>query len=295
MSHSFVPPTYCNIGKSFRDLWSKKFENKSFLKVISKSNGLTLTTSESIDSNGLNGNVTAKYVDNWGDVDAEVDCSSGKAYATANLTKLVDGGKASFSAGLLGSKKPADKNSFSFKAAFEESQEVFTAAASADFVEVGDGFGAKINASGTIGFDGVTVGGEVKGRVDHEHNIEDHNVGAQYQKDNFTVSFNTEKKGDVLRVSYFYAPSKDYTVGAEFVTDGADTFRKVLNVASQYEYNSNTTAKFRWSTGGDFGGAMEYRLRNPNVAVLLSANLKAKGTSDIRADKFGVGFTFGDY
>jgi len=112
---------------------------------------------------------------------------------------------------------------------------------------------------------------------------------------NFTVSFNTEKKGDVLRLAYYYAPYREYIVGAEISTDGADSFRKVLNVASQCEYNPNTTAKFRWSTCGDFGAAVEYRLRNPNVAVLLSTNLKLRGTSDVRADKFGVGFTFGEY
>jgi len=298
MTH-FVPPTYGNIGKNFRDLWSKKFENKSFLKVVTKApSGLTVTSNASID-NGINGNLTAKYVDNsWGDVDTELDSTSGKAYATANFTKLVDGGKASLSGGLLGSKKPGDKNSLSFKAAFEESQESFTVAGSADFAELekGDGFGAKINASATIGMDGITVGGEVKGKVDHEHHIDDHNFAAQFQKDNFTASMTTEKKGEIIKTSYYYTPSKEYTVGAEFVTDGTtDTLRKVLNVASQCECNPDTTAKFRWSSCGDFGAALERRLRNPNVALLVSANFKVKGTTDIRVDKFGVGFTFGDY
>jgi len=306
MSHStfvpppffFVPPTYGNIGKNFRDLWSKKFEYKNFVKVVTKApSGVTLTTSANIDSNSLNGNATVKYVDNWGDVDSELDSTSGKAYATANFTKLVTGGKASLSGGLLGSKKPSDKNVLSVKAAFEEIQDSFTGVVSAECAEVdkGDGFSAKINASGTIGFDGITVGGEVKGRVDQDPSVEDHNVGAQYQKDNLTLSLTTEKKGDVIRASYYYAPTKTYAIGAEFVADSADSFRRVLNVASQCEYNPDTTAKFRWSTGGDIGAAVEYRLRNPNVAVLFSTNFKARGTSDIRADKFGVGFTFGEY
>jgi len=71
--------------------------------------------------------------------------------------------------------------------------------------------------------------------------------------------------------------------------------RKILNVVSQHEIDPNTTTKFRWSNSGDFGAAVEYRLKNPQLAVLLSSSFKAKGTSDFRADKYGIGLTFGDY
>jgi len=71
--------------------------------------------------------------------------------------------------------------------------------------------------------------------------------------------------------------------------------KKLLNVVTQYEVDLSTTSKFRWSNSGDLGFALEHRLRNPQLAILLSSAFKTKGTTDFRADKFGVGLTFGDY
>jgi hypothetical protein len=299
------PPTYGNIGKTFRDLWSKKFDFKNSLKTVNKTPiGFTLTTSATFDPTTINGNFNGKYVDRtWGDVEGELDTNSGKAYATANLTKLLEGSKATIGAGLLGSKKPGDRNFLSGKGAFEHSQDFFTVNGSIVIGEEGGkevGLVSHITAAGTIGIDGLSVGGEGKFKVDNDHAIEDHNIGAQYQTGDLTAALTTEKKGDVIRASVHYAPTRDYSIGAEFVSDELDNLptqplRKILNVVTQYEVDSNTTTKFRWSNSGDLGAAIEFRLRNPQLAVLFSSSFKTKGTSDFRADKFGVGLTFGDY
>jgi len=130
--------------------------------------------------------------------------------------------------------------------------------------------------------------------------VEDHNIGAQYQTGDLTAALTTEKKGDVIRASALYSPSKDYSIGLEFVSDESDQLptaplRKILNVVTQYEVDPSTTAKFRWSNSGDLAAALEHRLKNPQLAVLFSSTFKTKGTSDFKADKFGVGLTFGDY
>lgn len=300
-STKWSPPTYCNIGKSFRDLWGKKFEFKNFVKFVHKSPSFLFTTSGSGDSNNFNGSANVKYTDAWGDVETDLD-STGKAESKATLTKLVDGGKATFSGGFSGSKKPTDRNNFSLKAGFEESQDWFTgsALASLDEIDKGNPFAANVTVSGTIGFEGVTLGGEVKGKLDHDPQVNDHNVGAQYQNGPWTLAVNTEKQTDVVRASSFYqTPLKDYSVGVEVISDEYDHLpsspqKKILNVVTQYEYNPDLTTKFRWSNGGEFGFALEHRLKNPNISLLLSSNLKSKGT-DVRLDKFGVGFSLGDY
>jgi len=287
------PPTYCNIGKNFRDLWSKKFEFKNFVKFVHKAPSFVFTTSGGGDPNNYNGSANVKYTDSWGDVETDLD-STGKAEAKATLTRLVEGGKATISGGLSGTKKPTDRNSFSVKAGFEESQEWFTGNLLASFDEVDKGnlFNANVTAAGTLGFEGVTVGGEVKAKVDHEPKVTDHNVAAQYQTGAFTFALNTEKLGDVYRAStYYQTPLKDYTLGVEFVSDEFDHLpnppnRKALNVVTQYEYNPDLTTKFRWSNSGEFGFALEHRLKNPNVSLLLSSNVKSKGT-DVRLDKVG--------
>jgi len=303
----FIPPTYSNIGKSFRDLWSKKFDFKNVLKTVNKtSSGLTLTSTATFEPTNINGNANVKYVDkSFGDVETEFDTTSGKAYATTNLTKLIDGSKVTLSGGLLGSKKPGDRNFLSAKGSFEHAQDFFTANGSVVVGEEGtkDGVGlvSHVTVAGTIGVDGLSVGGELKVKVDTDHHVEDHNVGAQYQQGDLTATLSTEKKGDVIRASALYAPSRDYSIGVEFVSDEqellptAPAFHKILNVVTQYEYDPNTTTKFRWSNSGDLGFAVEHRLRNPQLAVLFSSAFKTKGTTDFRAEKYGFGFTFGDY
>jgi len=302
----FVPPTYGNIGKTFRDLWGKKFEFKNVLKTINKTpHGVTLTSTATFDPTNINGNANVKYVDkSFGDVETELDTTSGKAYATTNLTKLLDGSKATLSGGLLGSKKPGDRNFASAKGAFEHSQDFFTANGSVVIGEEGTkdsvALVSHVTVAGTIGFDGLSVGGEFKLKVDNDHHVEDHNIGAQYQTGDLTAALTTEKKGDVIRASALYSPSKDYSIGLEFVSDESDQLptaplRKILNVVTQYEVDPSTTAKFRWSNSGDLAAALEHRLKNPQLAVLFSSTFKTKGTSDFKADKFGVGLTFGDY
>jgi len=299
------PPTYGNIGKSFKDLFSKKFDYKNVLKTIHKTkDGVTLTTSSTFEPSNINGNVNFKYADkSFGDVEVELDAGSGKAYATDNLTKLVDNSKVTISGGLLGSKKPGDKNFLSGKAAIEHSQEFFTVNASVVVGEESnkDGVGlvAHATVAGSIGFEGLTVGGEAKVKVDDQQ-LEDHNVAAQYQHGDITGALYTEKSGEVIRASAHYAPSKDYSFGVEFVSDDLEhlptaPLKRVVNVVSQYEVDSATTTKFRWSNSGEFGVAVEHRLKNPQLAVLFSSSFKAKGTNDFGKDKFGFGLTFGDY
>jgi len=304
---AFIPPTYSNIGKSFRDLWSKKFDFKNVLKTVNKtSQGLTLTSTSTFESASVNGNANVKYGDkSFGDVEVELDTTSGRSYATTNLTKLLEGSKFTFSGGALGSKKPGDKNFLSAKGAFEHSQDFFTANGSVVVGEEGNKEGVSlvshVTVAGSIGFDGLSVGGELKAKVDGgEQHVEDHNVSAQYTKGDITAALSTEKKGDVIRATAFYSPSRDYSVGLEFVSDEQGALptaplTKVVNVVTQYEVDSNTTSKFRWSNSGDLGAVLEHRLRNPQLAILFSSSFKTRGTTDFRADKFGVGLTFGDY
>jgi len=296
------PPTYGNIGKSFRDLWSKKFEFKNFVKFVHKvPSGLLFTTCGCGDANSFKGCANIKYSDSWGDVETDLE-STGRAEAKATFTGLVVGGKATLSGGFGGAKKPTDKPSFSLKGGFEESHELFTGSVSASFDEIDKGnFASNVTAAGTLGLgEGIAVGGEVKAKVDHEPQLNDYNLGVQYQTGALTVAGSTEKRGDVHRLSAYYQTfTKDYTLGVELVSDEFDHLptapqRRVVNVVTQYEYNPDLTAKFRWSDSGEFGLALEHRLRNPNISLLFSSSLKSKG-SDVRLDRFGVGFTLGDY
>jgi len=173
-----------------------------------------------------------------------------------------------------------------------------TGSLSATVIE-NDKITGSVTANGTAGFEGVTVGGEVKARVDEEQRLDDYNVAGQYQRGALTLAFNSERKLEVVRTSAFYTPSLFYSLGVELVVDDFNhlstaPLSKILNFVTQYEYTSDITTKFRWSSDGEVGLALEHRLRNPNLSLLLSSNFKTKG-NDVRFDRFGVGFTLGDY
>jgi len=266
---------------------------------------LTLTSTATFEPTNINGNANVKYVDkSFGDAEVELDTTSGKAYATGNFTRLLEGSKFTLGGGLLGAKKLGDRNFLSAKGGIEHAQDFFTANASVVVGEEGikDNVAlvSHVTVAGTVGFDGLSVGGELKVKVDNDQTLEDHNVALQYQTGDLTASLNTEKKGDVIRAAAVYNPFSNYSIGLEYVSDEFDNLptqplKKLLNVVTQYEVDLSTTTKFRWSNSGDLGFALERRLRSPQVAVLFSSSFKTKGTSDFRADKFGLGFTFGDY
>jgi len=154
---------------------------------------------------------------------------------------------------------------------------------------------AILGASATIGYEGVTVGAQVTG--DGNQQLATYGVGLQYERDSFVAAVltehQTESKEEVIKASWVHRVSPTYTTGVEVAVDDR---KKVVSFVSDFLLDSGTGLKLRGSNAGDLAAAIERRLRDPRVAVLLSASWKLKGTSqNLKADKFGIGLTFGDY
>jgi hypothetical protein len=298
---TFAVPVFSAIGKSYKDLWKKKFDFKNQVKTTQKTDfGATLTTTGTLCHDQVSGGATFKYVDGqWGEFEEEVDTGSNKIWAKGILNEKVlhsRGTKVTLSGGFdPSSKEPIIKDSWAFKGEVEHSQDFFTVGASVTLGEekkdkADPGIAANVAVSSTIGHDGLTVGGQVN--FDQTQTLTDYAVGVQFEHGPVTATLLTENQAEVIKASYLHKVSAKYTVGAEYVSEERG---KTLNFASEYRPDKSTGFKLRASTGGDLAGVVEHRLSDPRLSVNLSAGWKVKGSSNVRLDKVGVGLHFGDF
>jgi voltage-dependent anion channel protein 2 len=302
----FVPPTFGNLGKSFRDLVKKKYDFDNVLKITTRTDfGLTLTTSGKVYKDKIAGATKAVYVDkSFGEVEGEVDAGSGKVWGKVTLTRLLKNAKFILNGGFdPTSKDPLVKDSHSIKAEAEYRKDFVSGSGG---VLVGDegkgGAAAGVEAAGVIGFDGLSVGGQIKLKLDNsQQNVSDYNVGAQYEHKDFVATLLTEFQGDVLRFSWFHRVGKDYNLGAELISDEFDHLakptdprRRVLTLASEYQVDIDTLVKAKVNNFGEISAVVEHRLSNPNVIVGAAAQFKAEGSSRLTASQFGLSVSFGE-
>jgi len=308
---SYSPPLFSNIGKAWKDLWKKKFDFKNQLKAVSKTPfGLTLTTTGNVEPTTITGAHNIKYVDRtWGEVEGDIDTGTGKLYAKSTFTQLTPGSKVTVGGGWdPSSSEPIVKQNLSAKAEVEHVSHFLTFGS---VVTVGEDakkdkkddptLASTVSVAGTLGWEGLSVGVQLQFKVDKDQNLQNYNIGAQYDAENFTGALLTEAQADVIRASIVHHVSRTHTLGVEFVSDEFDRLskpaeprRKVLNFVSEHKLDAFTTAKVRLSNSGEVAAAVEHRLANPNVAINFSTQWKVKGTSSYKAEKFGFGFTLGD-
>jgi len=292
------PPFFGSIGKGFKDLWKKKFDFKNVVKHVSKtSEGVTITTTGTLEPDHIVGNAVVKYTDkSWGEVESEIDSGSGKLYGKSTFSKLADGTKVVLGGGFdPSSSDKLVKESWSFKGEVEHTREAVSGGLS---LTVGEekreketAVASNVTAHATIGYEGLSVGGQFQFKIDQTQSLQDYNIGIQWEKPTFVGALLTEKQGEVVKASYLHKASKDYTVGGEVVLD--DT-KKVLNFAAEFNQSPSVTYKFRGSNTGDVAAALEQRLSNPQVSLLYSASFKVKGYGNPKVDKFGLGITLGE-
>jgi len=300
---AFIPPLFTNIGKAASELLKKKFDDKKDFKITVQTknktaSGLTFTTGGDFDNkSNLTGNLKLNYKKaSFGEVEGSLS-TAGPAKVDLKLKAL---GPKGLVVQVVGDTAPSFKtgkfSSPSAKVAVDYSQDFFSGSASvetASFFTKNTLFGG----SGVIGFDGLSVGGEVKVDLALEKKIDDYNVGAEWTTVDWTGSAKTEKEGNELALSYVHRVASDLTVGGEFKTrlDGSDEGRG-LTLASEFKVDAATTVKLRGDTSKTVAVAVEHRLANPRV--LIGAASKWGLDKDFSAPKprdFGFSLTFGDY
>jgi len=299
---SYTPPTFGNLGKSYSDLFKKKYDFDNALKLASKTDfGLTPSVTAKIYKDKIAGSLKAVYVDNnWGEGEGEIDAASGKTWGKATLTKFLQPAKFIFSGGIdPTSKDPLVKDAYSLKTEVEYRKDYLAGSASVLLGDDGKSYAAVAEAAAVVGMDGVAVGGQVK--VSQHGSLLDYNVGAQYEKSNFTGTVKTEHQGDVIRLSFYHKIRSDLKWGAEIVSDEYDRLakpaearRRVISVAEEFQVDGDTLVKARLNNFGEIGAVIEHRLHNPDVVVGAAAQFKADGSARVTPDKFGLTLSIGE-
>lgn len=282
----FTPPVFGNFGKNLNDLLKKKYDfNLSATTTNKTANGLTFETKGVNNGKAIVGStkVTAKNLGSKAaEFEGEVD-TSGTAKAKLTTKKLLDNTKVTVSGN-------GAKSSGALEV--EYAQDFIAVKTKVDV----NAKKADFEGSATIGQDGLSVGGVVKGNLTFEGTqaaVKDYNVGFQYAGADYQAALVTENKGDKVKVSYFHQVNSAHALGARFTYD-QNSGSRGLELGTQYKVDGATTLKVKADTSGDVSTNVEHTLSNPKVKVNVSSGFDAKSYS-FKTNKFGVGLSFGDY
>jgi hypothetical protein len=294
MSNKFVPPVFNKFGKKVKDLFKKKydFENKIVTKHKTKTSGLTFESGGTLGCQDINGYFKGKYKDRkFGEAEAEVN-TAGKLVGTAKFDQLAKGLEVNYAGGVDPKKKGLNN-----KLGFEFAQEFFATTGSVDVNHSDTATSAILDASGVVGWEGVSVGGQVSVDVNSPQKPKDYNVGAEYTRDAATFTVLTEEKGDIIHGYYLHQVSSAHQVGVQF--DYAPLAKpekqRVLTLGTEYQLDVDTSVKAKADTTGLIQTAIQHNLQNPSLQLGLAASFSRKNANCLQAEKFGLSLTFGDY
>jgi len=153
-----------------------------------------------------------------------------------------------------------------------------------------------VEAALTLHHDAMGLG--VKGKYDtSKGEISDFGAAAEYKTSNLTATLATEERAEKLVGSYYHPLSSGKTiVGSQISINVANpSAPRTLSLVGQHEAE-RTLLKGKVDSDGVISAVVEQRLTNPQLRFALAAQWRvANGKKDVSPDKFGVGFTFGDY
>jgi len=292
----FVPPVFGKFAKKAKDLFKKKYDydNKIVTKHKTKTAGLTLEAS-GVVATPIAGAFKGKYKDKkYGEAEAEVS-TAGKLYGTAKFDQLAKGLEVNFSGGVdpLAKKKGAND-----RLSAEYAQEYFSTSGSVD-VNMGDTTTAVLDGTAAVGFEGLSVGAQFSFDVSQAvQKFADFNLGAEYTRDDVSLTLTTERKGDVIHGFYHHQINRNYQVGAQFdyaPRSEVASKKHVLTIGTEYQLDVDTVVKAKANSNGLIETAIQHNLQNPSVQVGLAASFNRKSADCLQAQQFGITLTCGDY
>jgi hypothetical protein len=287
---AFVPPLFSKLGQAANDFFDKKYSWKNIVQIKNKTkSGLTFTSGADVTNKGLGGLFKLKYKkDTFGEAEADIH-TGGVAKATIKAKKLAPGTTVTLTEDAKPKHHPNDP---SVQLGVDYQQDFFSGQASA---ETSFWKHSQLVGAAVIGFDGLSVGGEFKMDANRLSDVEDYNVGAQYEQPDFTATLKTAERGASLTGSAHIKASEDQSVAFAFnkKLDGSDD--DSLVVGTDYKVDAVTNFKVKADTKGTVSGLLQHRLANPRLLFGLSTSFDASNPRSVAHKDFGVSFTFGDY
>lgn len=273
-------PQFKDLGKKAKDLFKKQYDFKHEIRVISKASGVKLESAGVHGKGGICGSTKANFKDEYfGDVEIEAD-SSGTARGQFKLGKVADGVDVTVAAAAAGcisgeATYKQDNVSALFKAAHNVNKGC-----------------TLMTAMATVGFEGVSVGGQVD--IDANGAPKDYNVGAEYASKDLTAAIVTSNKGDDITVSFFQKLCGGTSLGASMLVQ-PESGNRVYTFGTDYALDKKTQVKAKANSQGTVGAVVTHILSDPSVKVAWSAEFNALSDDAFKAQKFGIGLTFGEF
>lgn len=163
-----------------------------------------------------------------------------------------------------------------------------------------------VSAAAAVGFEGFSVGGDVKLVKAGEGALapKSYNAGVAYSINNFTGALVSDSKFEKIKATLLASKvgaKKNFNVGLQAKVDlqqpkvGAPQREVIL--AFDQVLSANTSSRFAFVNTGVVVGQIEHRLRNPDILVSASgvSALPASAFGAWPVTKFGVSLTVGDY
>jgi len=281
MSVDFVPPLFKKFGQTLTDLFKEQFEYKKQLKLkTTTANGVSLQSgAEVVGKTGAEfaGNVKATYKQaDIGTFETELHTAGVTKYSV-KADRLTKG----LTVKVSGDEKPAGKVEIDY------AQEYFSSSLTVDVSKIA----TAIEGAGVVGFDGLSVGGQVKYDITGQR-LSDFNAGTEYAQPDFIVSLKTSEQANKITTSYIHKLSPQLTTGACFAYD-IESNKRLLTVGGSYRIDSASFTKAKIDTNGILSTIFEHRLRNPNVKLVLASEYNAKQACTV-PEKVGLSINLGD-
>lgn len=273
----FIPPTFGDHGKAAKDLLGKKysFAREITLKSVARNNISLETQGESV-ATGFAGFVNIKYKNKEYGTWEEKFSTTGKTTYSWESDKLQDGLKVKLS----GDQQPTGTVDLTYK----QDNTAVTATVKTS------GKATSVTAAAVVGFDGVSVGGQVSYDASSQA-VTDYNAAAEYTQPDFTVSVKTANQADDVTVSYIHKVCKDFTYGGQLGYNIASG-QRTLAVGAQANVDKGVTVKAKANNAGIVTSLVEHELAN-QVTFRLTTEFDANTYSTV-PQKFGLGLIFGE-
>jgi len=153
-----------------------------------------------------------------------------------------------------------------------------------------------IEGAVTVHHDALGLG--IKAKYDTaKAEVSDFGAAFEYKNPNLTATLSTEDRAEKLVASFYHPLASGKTiVGGQCSFNVANpSASRTLSIVGQHEAE-RTLLKGKVDADGVLSGVVEQRLMNPQVRFALAAQWTLRnGRKDVSPDKYGVGFTFGDY
>jgi len=274
---SFTPPLYKNTGKSIEDLQTDKYGFARKLAIKSAaSNGAKFDAKITASGSDFDGGLKASYKQSdAGTFEAEVDTTGTIKYSLKN-DKLADGVVAK----ITGDETATGKVDIEYRKDFAAVATNTVASQSK----------ASVAFSAVVGFEGLSVGGQVKYDVKAQ-DVADYNAVAEYTDKDFTATLKTTNKADNITASYIHEISKDFTLGAQLAYN-IPTNGRTLTISSSYNVDDKTLLLTKVNNNGVLTTYYEVALQNPNVKVGLTSEYNIQKQT-AHPEKYGINVTVG--